>query len=231
MDPIRKIPITDQVVEKIRTSIMDGKFQEGEKLPSEQSLCSSLNVSRSTVREAFRVLQTMGFVELKPGRGAFVHSSTGNAATDIKDWFRVNAPKLTEFIEVRKAIETLAIKIAVERGTEEEYEKLIAINDKFNEAVEKDDAKAMAYLDEAFHNEIVDMSHNSLLVSINGVVAQAFKNYRNVSFQVRHNALNAITPHHNILEALRARDSKKAVHSIESHLEQAREDMETTIKE
>ncbi len=231
MDPVRKMPITDQVVDKIRTSIMDGKFSEGEKLPSEQALCASLHVSRSTVREAFRVLQTMGFVELKPGRGAFVLSATGDTASDIRDWFRVNAPKLTEFIEVRKAIESLAIKIAVERGTDEEYAKLIGINEEFIEAVGKNDAKAMAYLDEAFHNEIVDMSHNSLLVNINGLVAQAFKNYRNISFQVRHNALNALTPHHNILEALRSRDSKEAVHSIESHLSQALIDMEMTIKE
>ncbi|PKL11739.1 MAG: FadR family transcriptional regulator, partial [Spirochaetae bacterium HGW-Spirochaetae-8] len=70
MIPVQKVPITDQVVDKIKTSIIEGTFEESRKLPSEQSLCESLNVSRSTLREAFRVLQTKGFVELKPGRGA-----------------------------------------------------------------------------------------------------------------------------------------------------------------
>lgn len=229
MEPVRKMPITDQVVNKIRESIIDGTFEEGAKLPSEQALCASLRVSRSTVREAFRVLQTMGFVELKPGRGAFVLSAAGDASVDVRDWFRVNAPKLTEFIEVRKAIETLAIKIAVERSTTEEFDKLHAINEEFVDAVTQNDPKSMAYLDESFHREIVDMSHNSLLVNINGLVAQAFKKYRSISFQVRKNALNAIEPHREILAALQSRDPERAVRSIENHLTMAREDMEAVI--
>lgn len=231
MDPVQKMPVTDQVVDKIRASIMDGTFKEGSKLPSEQVLCASLRVSRSTVREAYRVLQTMGFIELKPGKGAFVLNADGDAIGDIRDWFRVNAPKLTEFIEVRKAIETLAIKIAVERGTEEEYKKLEHLNEQFALALDQNNAHEMAYLDELFHKSIVDMSHNSLLVSINGVVAQAFKKYRSISFQVRKNALNAMEPHRKILEALRSRDVVRAVKSIESHLTLAKEDMETVISE
>ncbi|PKL26908.1 MAG: FadR family transcriptional regulator [Spirochaetae bacterium HGW-Spirochaetae-2] len=229
MEPVHKMPIADQVVDKIRTSIMDGTFGEGSKLPSEQALCSSLRVSRSTIREAFRVLQTMGYVEMKPGRGAYVLSTTGDATVDVRDWFRVNAPKLTDFIEVRKAIESLAIKIAVDRSTQEEYDKLFKINEDFIQAVHADDSKAMAFLDESFHREIVDMSHNSLLVNINGLVAQAFKKYRSISFQVRKNALNAIEPHREILAALKARDSLGAVKSIENHLTLAREDMEAVI--
>jgi len=231
MEPVRKMPITDQVVDKIRTSIIEGTFEEGKKLPTEQDLCSSLRVSRSTVREAFRVLQTMGYVELKPGRGAFVLSAAPDASVDVRDWFRVNAPKLTDFIEVRKAIESLAIKIAVERGTEEEYRKLFEINESFITAVEEDDVKGMAFLDEEFHREIVDMSHNSLLININGLVAQAFKKYRSISFQVRKNALNAVEPHRTILAALKKRNRDEAVKSIESHLTMAKDDMEAVISE
>ena len=100
MQPVKKTPIVEQVIDKIRSSIIKGTFEEGSKLPSEQTLCKSLNVSRSTLREAYKVLQTMGYVELKPGRGAFVLSATANATMDVRDWFIVNAPKLTDFIEV-----------------------------------------------------------------------------------------------------------------------------------
>jgi len=231
MEPVKKLSIADQVVDKIRTSIVDGTFAEGSKLPSEQALCATLNVSRSTIREAFRVLQTMGYVELKPGRGAFALSATGESSLSVREWFRINAPKLTEFIEVRKAIETLAISIAVERSTEEEYKKLYSINEEFIKAVETEDSVAMAHLDEQFHRSIVDMSHNTLLKNINELVAQEFKKYRSVSFQVRKNALNAVAPHREILAALRAKDQKRARKSIETHLSMAREDMEDVISE
>ena len=130
---------------------------------------------------------------------------------------------------MRKEIESLAIRNAVERGTNEEYENLYRVNEQFVAAVEANDAHALALLDESFHHILVDMSHNSLLVNINGLVAQAFKKYRSISFQVRKNALNAIEPHREILNALRARDTERAVRGIESHLTMAREDMEAVI--
>jgi len=86
--PVKKMPITEQVVEKIMTSIVAGTYKEGDKLPTEQALCQELNVGRSTVREAFRVLQTMGYVELKPGKGAYVYSRTGNDSVDVRSWFK-----------------------------------------------------------------------------------------------------------------------------------------------
>lgn len=229
MQPVKKTPIVEQVINKIRSSIIKGTFEEGSKLPSEQTLCKSLNVSRSTLREAFKVLQTMGYVELKPGRGAFVLSATANATMDVRDWFIVNAPKLTDFIEVRQAIETLAIKIAVERGSDAECEEVYEINEKFIQAVESNNVADMAFLDESFHKKLVDMSHNSLLMSLNDLVANEFKKYRSISFQVRHNAESAIGPHKEILAALKSRDSKRAIKSIESHLTQARVDMEAVI--
>ncbi|MDC7245302.1 MAG: FadR/GntR family transcriptional regulator [Sphaerochaetaceae bacterium] len=225
MEPVKKMPISDQVVDSIKNSIMDGTFGEGEKLPSEQSLCASLQVSRSTIREAYRVLQTMGYVELKPGRGAFVKSSAPHEVINVRDWFRVNAPKLNDFIEVRIAIESLAIKIAVERSTEEEYQKLVDINKEFIEAVKVMDVKEMAALDELFHKTLVDISHNTLLINLNSIVAKEFKKYRSMSFRVKKNAENAIEPHLEILAALGSRDKKRSVKSIEHHLELAKEDM------
>ena len=231
MEPVKKMPISDQVVDSIRTSIMDGTFVEGEKLPSEQALCVSLQVSRSTIREAYRVLQTMGYVELKPGRGAFVKSSAPHEVINVKDWFRVNAPKLNDFIEVREAIESLAIKIAVERSTDMEYQNLVDINNMFIQAVKDEGVKEMASLDELFHKTLVDISHNTLLINLNSIVAKEFKKYRSISFQVKKNAENAIEPHLEILAALGARDKRRAVKSIVNHLSMAKDDMKMVSKE
>jgi len=66
---IEKISITDQVVKRIEELIRSGEFAVGDKLPTEMELREQLGVGRSTIREAFRVLQAIGLIELRPGRG------------------------------------------------------------------------------------------------------------------------------------------------------------------
>ncbi len=231
MIPVQKMPITDQVVEKIKASIIDGTYKEHAKLPSEQALCIELNVSRSTIREAFRVLKTMGYVELKPGRGAFVSSATGYELMNVRDWFRENAPRLKDFIEVREAIETLAVKIAIEKGSPEEYKKVNMISSQFLKALDANDVAAMAHLDETFHETIVNMTHNSLLININNLVSKEFKKYRSISFAVRANAESALESHKLIVDSLMRRDTAAATESMVYHLHRVVIDMESLINE
>jgi GntR family transcriptional repressor for pyruvate dehydrogenase complex len=231
MVPVQKMPITEQVISRLKASIACGDYQEGKKLPSEQSLCLELKVGRSTLREAFRVLQTMGYIELKPGRGAFVQSTTGNEIVNARDWFRENAPQLKDFIEVREAIESLAIRIAIERGTEEEYSRIEEINEGFLLSVGMNDIPGMARLDEAFHEAIVNMTHNYLLMNINNLVSKEFRKYRSISFGVHANAESASDSHQKIVAALKARDERLAIESVVYHLNRVISDMESIISE
>jgi len=229
--PVKKMPITEQVVEKIMTSIVAGTYKEGDKLPTEQALCQELNVGRSTVREAFRVLQTMGYVELKPGKGAYVYSRTGNDSVDVRSWFKENVLQLKDFIEVREAIESLAIKIAIEKGTKDEFSHLDAIHQRFLAAADMNDTIEMARLDEIFHEAIVSMTHNYLLININNLVSKEFKKYRSLSFSVRTNVESAVYAHKKIMEAIKRRDKTVAVESIVYHLHMVISDMEQVINE
>ncbi|MBP1578163.1 MAG: FadR family transcriptional regulator, partial [Oscillospiraceae bacterium] len=72
MKSIQRVPVVQQVADNLRDYILSGKVEAGAKLPSEKELCAQMSVGRGTVREAFRILQTTGLVEIKPGRGAFV---------------------------------------------------------------------------------------------------------------------------------------------------------------
>ena len=76
-------------------------------------LCDQMGVSRTCVREAIRVLQAVGYVEIRPGKGAFVadyQKSTDNSSL----WYDVEGVKIFMiFMEVRMAIETLSVRLAV----------------------------------------------------------------------------------------------------------------------
>ncbi|MGH0054243.1 MAG: FadR/GntR family transcriptional regulator [Sphaerochaetaceae bacterium] len=231
MKPVQKMPIIDQVVDSIKNSITSGEIPVGARLPSELSLCETLSVSRSTIREAFKVLQTMGYVELKRGIGAFVRDNEPHDYETIRNWFKSSASKVEDFTQVRGALESLAIKMAVQRAKDIDIQKLEAINQKFIQAVEDHNVSELARLDEEFHSQIIAMTDNSLLISINNLVAAEFKKYRVMSFSVKANAVSAVKPHQRIVEALKKRDEVEGVNQLMHHLKLVVTDMNAVIGE
>lgn len=70
--PVKKVTITEQIMEQLATQIIDGKLAAGEQLPTERELAVVFNVTRSRVREALRALSLIGMIVIKPGEGTFV---------------------------------------------------------------------------------------------------------------------------------------------------------------
>ena len=231
MKPVQKVSIIDQVVDSIKNSITSGELAVGARLPSELNLCETLSVSRSTVREAFRVLQTLGYVELKRGRGAFVRDNEPHDYETIRNWFKSSASRVEDFTQVRGALESLAIKMAVHRAKDSEIRKLEAINNLFIQAVEDHNVSELARLDEEFHSQIISMTDNSLLISVNNLVAAEFRKYRVMSFSVKANALSAVEPHKHIVDALKRRDEVDGVNQLMHHLRLVVTDMRAVINE
>ncbi|MFA6784551.1 MAG: FadR/GntR family transcriptional regulator [Sphaerochaeta sp.] len=218
MKEIKRIPVTTQVIDSIKESIINGSYSIGSKLPPEIKLCEMLNVSRSTVREAMRSLQAEGYVELVAGKGAFVRDNQSHDYDTVRTWFIESAPSLKDSTEVREALETLQIKMAVKRGTPEELEELKAIHQRFIEENKDNNVPALAALDEQFHTQICKMAHNPLLSKINILTAMELKKYRILSISVKSSSENTIREHELILHALEERDTQKASAYMLAHL-------------
>jgi GntR family transcriptional repressor for pyruvate dehydrogenase complex len=229
MKAVKKMPVIDQVVENIRESITGGELSVGAKLPSELSLCDTLSVSRSTIREALRVLETLGYVELKPGRGAFVRDTDPHDKETIRRWFKESAPKLEDLTEVRGSLELLAARQAVENCTVAGIKRLFAIQASFVRAVEAFNVSDMSRYDEAFHKQIFSMSNNTLLINLYNIVAVELQKYRLMSFSLKENGIGAIKLHQKIAEAIRNRDAADAMSQMGKHLKMVISDMEKII--
>ena len=106
----------------IRDSILSGAYRRGDKLPAEMELCELLHVGRSTVREALRVLQAMGLVEIRHGKGAFV-TDRENAVTP-EMWFQKYNYKVADIMQVRLPIEQMAVRLAASNMQEKELSHL-----------------------------------------------------------------------------------------------------------
>lgn len=229
MEPIVRVPIVSQVEERIRELIDSKKYTEGMKLPTENELCQSMNVGRGTVREALRLLQAKGLVEIKPGRGAFVASKQ---AVDINPvvWLVQNEKELRDAIEVRNALEPVAARKMAETASEAALRRLKKIHADFLAAVKAGDTIQIAELDELFHGWIVRESGNQLLNEINVHLIQGMHTFRSKTFTVPENVRNAVEPHTRILNAITGRDGNAAEQEMRKHLKMVNEDLSSSIK-
>jgi len=194
----------------LRKDILQGKLHQGEKL-TEQQICDEYNVSRTPVREAFRQLELEGFIETIPNRGAFV---TGFSPQDIEDMY-----------ELRKSYEILAVKWAIERITEEEFEKLEEAFEFMEFYTQKKDAEKMLNINMNFHELIYRASHNRMLFHILSSYQLYIKQSRSADrSDVSSRFLDEIlAEHREVFEAFKNKDVEAGIAAVSKHLDNAKQ--------
>lgn len=226
MKAVERVPVVQQAMKSIKAYIMEGNVNVGDKLPTEMELCEMLSVGRGTIREAMRILQATGFVEIRPGRGAYVARTHEMDKEDLVQWFEENEIETKDVLEVRTAIEPLGIKLAIERCKQADIKMLRAIQEKSKDAAQQKDALALALCDEQFHSYIMECSHNKLLISLNKQISSYLKNFRNRTFYIPQNIQNFIPAHEAILDAFEKRDPALGEKCMLSHLGRVYSDLE-----
>lgn len=229
METVRRVPIVQQVQDRMLHLIEDGTYQPGEKLPVEKELCQQMSVGRGTVREAFRLLQARGYVEIKPGRGAFVAEQIPDGSGGPVEWLIQNEAALRDAIEVRHDLEPLAARRMAEKGSDEAIRHLESLHRQLLEAVQLQDTARIAQLDEDFHSAILKGTGNKLLIAIDQQIVHGMKTFRLKTFQVPQNILNVVQPHTRIVQTIQSRDGAGAEAAMRSHLDKVREDLRENI--
>jgi len=228
MEIVKRVPIVQQAATLIKQYLFSGNIEVGQKMPAEKDMCEMLGVGRGTLREAVRILETAGYIELKPGKGAYAARISEIAMEDLHAWFSEHQVETRDFLEVRMAIEPTTVRLAIERCTDEDLVKLRTIHERFIVAVGDGYSSDIALYDEKFHAAIVEFSKNKLLISISKQVENNLKNFRSKTFVFPQNASNAIEPHTKILNAFELRDAEYGEHCMRAHLAKIAEDLETS---
>lgn len=218
MKEIVRVPITQQVVDAIKESILNGDFPVGKKLPSEQKLCEILSVSRSSVREAMRVLQAEGYLRLESGKGAIVLDNTSRDYNTVQKWFQEHGPKIEDYTAVREALEGLAASLAAVNWQEDALEALETTHEEFIKAEAVHNVKEMADLDERFHTQIAIMSQNPLLEKMNELLNENLRDYRLMSIFGQASEKNTIKEHQKIIDQIRQKSPDGARSAMLEHL-------------
>ena len=224
MEVIKRTTVTAQAIEAIREYLTSGEFSPGDKLATESELAAMLGVGRSTVREAIRTLEAMGYVELRPGKGAFARIvSEADAAAlsgQAKAWFTASERTLEEFVQLRRLLEPAAAAFAAKSCSDAGKQELKAALSAFSDALSKADPAALAAEDRHFHTVLVRESGNRLLYQFYQQTESLFTAYSIRSFTASgETAPLTLEEHRRVLQAVLDGEPEAAQEAMQTHLQ------------
>lgn len=213
------------VLHHIESGILDGTYRKGDQLPPERDLASQLNVGRSAVREAMRVLQTQGLITTSTGRGGGTRltPTQGDALARI---FRLHlalaGSGVADLTETRVALERASAAMAARRATAQTLTQLTTLVDVMETA---DTVDAFSDLDTEFHVLIARAGRNDLVADLTVAIRQTVRGpIRAASLEMPDwpgFRLRLVSDHARILGAIVAGQPEEAAELMEAHIRAA----------
>ena len=219
---IKKIKIHEEVFNQLHQLIKEGRFRARDQLPSERELAERFKVSRTSVREALRALESQGLIVSRTGTGNFVadlpvESLIGPLARLLIDEKRA----LADVFEMRKLIEPHIAALAAARATRTDIVQLKKIVAKQAEAVTRGETGVDA--DAELHFFISRTTRNQALQKLVSGLMEMLSRSREESLQTDKRRESSITAHRRIVAAIEKHDRSKARSEMLRHIEQVEE--------
>ena len=212
-DPL--LPLRDVVYRSLRNAILKGELEPGERL-MEQRLALKLGVSRTPIREAIHMLEREGLAVTMPRRGAQVAKMTEKDLEDV--------------LEIREALDDLAVSTASKRVTDEDIEKLSNAMVQFEKAVSRGEIREIVEADEDFHNEIYRIAGNPKLSYIVQKLKEQMYRYRYEYIKDNADYQTLIEEHMNIIKGLKEGDVDYVRGAMKEHLNNQVEGVRIAIR-
>lgn len=205
--PMAKSTVTRQVIDRIRRALTNGELRPGDKLPTESELCSMWQVSRTPIREAVKVLEFMGILEIRRSEGTFIATGMKPAAFNplvLKLLFLAESPE--HFLEFRYEVEHMALRLAIAKANSEAISAMAsAIADMESALASGATPDEQLELEAAFHRRLAEATLNPLISELAGEIFDVFRKSVRKSHAAGGSA-TAISHHRKLLEAVERRD-------------------------
>ncbi|YCA41926.1 FadR family transcriptional regulator [Bacillus sp. JZ8] len=216
---VRNERMYEKIVVQLRQLIADGKLKPGDRLPGERVLSQTLGCSRTSLREACRVLEAEGLIISKPGGGRFVQHVELNTdslfSLDPIDMLEKSA--VLYFLEARESIEPKIAELASQRATSEDIKKMEAVLLKMEEQLKHPDENVE--IDSSFHLAIAEATQNFVFVSMMKANLSMSRQVRKQTLSSEERYLLSLEEHRAILKAVKNRDGKEAIKATCLHLQ------------
>ena len=215
-----KKSLSQQTADRIYEMIVkEHIYQPGDQLPNEMTLSEQLGISRTTLRDAVRMLTLQGVLEVRRGKGTFVSTEEaiiGNYGLDNFDRIRI---KLKDLFEMRLLFEPQVVALACRRGTDEEISAICKQGEIVAKTIHK--GKPWTIEDQEFHRLIIAAAHNDFMSHLIPLINRAVDEAIIIGSSKEALSENTIQDHALIMEFLKKRDGKGAKNAMEIHIHHA----------
>lgn len=204
----KPLTLRERIVEFIKDSVISGRLKPGERVP-EQEIAENFGISRTPIREAFRQLESEGFITVTPRKGAVVSPITD------KD--------VSEFYAIKSLLEGYAARTACSKLTHREIKRLETLNAQMEKCAEKNDVKGFFKLDHQFHDTFLKACGNDKLCALIHHLVQQFERFRITAMALPGRMNDSVKQHHEIIEAFKAGDTGLVENLVRANAERGRD--------
>lgn len=227
---IKKVRLSESVIEAIKQMIAEDGFKPGDKFYSENELTKKLGVSRSSVREAMRMLEVTGQVSVKQGKGIFISDVQKEQMNAFAAWFKENEQSIKDNFEVRLIIEPKAAGQAAVHADKEDIRKMKQVCAHFARFAGENNTEEVIQCDRRFHRLLAGATKNKTLHVLMKAMTTSLPNGWITSIYTPGRVEKTVSEHAAILDAIRSGDKLAAETAMSRHLANALHDINQEIK-
>ncbi|MEK7679216.1 MAG: GntR family transcriptional regulator [Deltaproteobacteria bacterium] len=204
----KPLTLRERIVDFVKDAVLKGRLRPGERVP-EQEIAQSLGISRTPIREAFRQLESEGFISVVPRKGAVVSPITDK---DVR-----------EFYEIKSLLEGFAAQTACPKLTQKEIKKLDSLNTQMHKCADEGDVKGFFRLDNQFHDTFLKACGNEKLFNLIHHLVQQFERFRITAMALPGRMKDSVEQHGAIVEAFKRGDMELVQRLVRATAERGRD--------
>lgn len=209
---LERSPVALQVLERIKAALLRGELIPGDYMPSETELTRSLGISKSSVREAIKMLQAIGIVEVRRGQGTLIRREPGDPLVDPMAFGMILARGMTrDILEFRRMFEPAYTLQAMVNASPDDHARIQQTINDMETAI--DNGEQTSHHDVAFHRAILNATHNPMTIRVGETLLLLIEAALETSMQTLPNV--ALKDHQNIYAAFNAGDAMGVRNAIE----------------
>lgn len=200
---LRRRSLHEEVADCVRTMIIEGDLKEGQRI-NEPELCQQLDISRTPLREALKVLHSEGMVTIEPNRGAWVATITPE--------------EIREHFEIISSLERRAAELTAGKATQNDLTRLRQLQDKLERHYQARERNEYFETNQHIHRLIIELAGNDTLTQLHHQLMNRVSRGRYLAIGVQHRWEESVDEHRTLLDALSARDGEKAGRILAEHV-------------
>lgn len=199
--------------------IFNGRLKRGDQIEPERVLAQKLNVGRSSIREALKILHVLGMIDIRPGQGTFLSGTDENFFVIPLSWsLFLDGIQVQSILEVRDILEQKAAELAAQSQDEVKMAKLGEVFQECRKAYEEHDVKRFLELDIEFHIAIADLSGNPIILAEIQTIRNLLKHVSETGMASDEQVRQIFLEHQKIYGSIISCDAKQAKELMASHI-------------